>query len=387
MTAADIRAAALALAPEIESRAEEIAQARRLPPDLLESLKAAGAFRMQMPRAWGGPEMTLREQTEVIEIYARADPSVGWCVMIGADSGFFASYLEEGAARKLFPDLDHSIAGGGSPIGRAVRTAGGYLISGRMPFASNINNAEIVTAICPVYEGEELAVVDGRPEAVMCFMGRDAVEIVDSWHTLGLAGSGSNDYIATDVFVPEDHVFPFPYGRPTRPGPLYAWMGMIQANMHGVPLGLARRSIDIVKKRAGEKREPNATRMGEPLLMKEIPRVRTNIARAEILLGATRAYSYEAMDRVWDEICRDGSPTLESRVALAASRHLAFRTGREVAALMVDTVGASAIYRTSPLESLLRDAITMGQHWTAQERTLDTIGAMALGDEPPMPGL
>lgn len=385
MTAEDIKAAALALVPEIEARGDEIAALRRLPSDLVASLKAAGAYRMQMPREWGGPEMTLREQTEVIEIYAQADPSVGWCVMIGADSGFFASYLEDDVARKLFPDLDYSIAGANSPTGRAERVPGGFMATARAPFASNINNAEVITVVCPVFDGDVPSMMGPMPEMIMGLVPRESVEILDTWHTIGLAGSGSNDYAVTNVFIPDEHVIRFPFARPTRPGPLYSWMGMILANMHGVPLGLARRVIDIVKKRAGEKREFSMTRMSESLLMKEVPRIRANIARAEMLLGAARAYTYETMDQVWDELSRDGIPCIETRMALTASRLYAFKVAREIAELMVDTVGGSAIYRTSQLERLLRDSITMGQHWTAQDRTLEAIGSLAFGDE--VPGL
>jgi alkylation response protein AidB-like acyl-CoA dehydrogenase len=386
MTPAAIKAAARTLAPEIESRAGEIAELRRLPADLVLKLKASGAFRMLMPRAWGGPEMTPREQTEVIEIYSQADASVGWCVMIGSDSGFFVGFHEEAAARELYPDLDFSIAGAGSPLGRAVRVPDGFRVSGRWPFASNINNAEVIIAICPVFDGETPVLVQGHPEMRLVAAPAASWEILDTWYTTGLAGSGSNDYTAKDLFIPESHTIAgFPASRPVRPEPIYAWPSLFLANMHGVPLGLARHAIDIVKTMAGQKRQPNWTRPNESLLMKEVPRVRASIARAEMLLGAARAYTYETLDRLWDELCGEHRVSLETRVAVAASRQHAFKIGREIAQLMVDTAGSSAIYRTSPLDRLLRDAITMCQHWTAQERTLEMIGAVALGDD--LPGM
>src|ERR1051325_11754717 len=95
----DIIASARALAPEIASRVDEIAALRRLPTDLVVALKNAGVFRMAMPRAWGGPEMTPREQCEVYEVLGAADASVAWCVKIGSDSGYYASLLDQAAAR------------------------------------------------------------------------------------------------------------------------------------------------------------------------------------------------------------------------------------------------------------------------------------------------
>src|SRR4051794_28109739 len=90
-----------ALLPEIAARGDEIAAARRLPRDLVDALKATGVFRMSMPRRWGGPELPLPEQVRIVESLAHVDPSVGWCVMIGSDSGFYSAFLDDAAAREL----------------------------------------------------------------------------------------------------------------------------------------------------------------------------------------------------------------------------------------------------------------------------------------------
>jgi alkylation response protein AidB-like acyl-CoA dehydrogenase len=336
---------------------------------------------MLMPRAWGGPEMTPREQNEVIEIYSRADPSVGWCVMIGSDSGFFVGLLPEHAARELYPSLDHCVAGAASPLGRAEREPGGYRVNGRFPFGSGINHADVIIAICPTYEGASPVTSNGMPEIRLIAAPAARWEILDTWHTLGLAGTGSNDYIAKDLFIPEAHTFPFD-GRPARPEPLYAWFPVFLANMHGVALGLARKAIDTLERIAQTKRAPNFTRASESLAMKDVPRVRAACGRAEMLLGAMRAYTYETMDRLWDELCRDGSPSRDTRLAIALSRQYVFRTAREITQAMVDAAGASAIYQSSPLEKLLRDAYTACMHWSAQERTLEMLGAVIVADEP-----
>jgi indole-3-acetate monooxygenase len=90
LTAERILANARAMAPAISARSEEIEALRRLPADLVAELRAAGFFRMGRARTKGGPQMTLPQHLEVIETLARADPSVGWCVKIGTDSGLLA---------------------------------------------------------------------------------------------------------------------------------------------------------------------------------------------------------------------------------------------------------------------------------------------------------
>jgi alkylation response protein AidB-like acyl-CoA dehydrogenase len=104
-------------------------------------------------------------------------------------------------------------------------------------------------------------------------------------------------------------------------------------------------------------------------------------------LGAARAYTYETLDAVWEQLCAGDELTREQRVALALSRIQSFRTAREIAQAMVDTAGTTAIYATSPLDRLLRDAITMSQHVVAQDRMVEMIGGILLGQDAPIPFL
>lgn len=79
-----------------------------------------------MPAAWGGPETDVCKQVKIIETLARADASAAWCAMIGSETGFWASYIEEPAARRLFPSLDTISAGFQGPAGILEVCDGGY---------------------------------------------------------------------------------------------------------------------------------------------------------------------------------------------------------------------------------------------------------------------
>ena len=86
-------------------------------------------------------------------------------------------------------------------------------------------HAERIVGGCLVLVDGEMVMGDrGLPEMMVAWLPRDEVTIHDTWHTTGLAGSGSNDYSVTDVFVPEAHGF-----QPLRPGvrsePLYRYRG------------------------------------------------------------------------------------------------------------------------------------------------------------------
>ena len=109
-----------ALLPEIDGRADEIAEMRRLPRDLVDALKMAGVFRMSMPQAWGGSALPLPDQVRIVESLAYADPSVGWCVMIGSDSGFYSAFLDDAAARELWTDSQPTLGARAAPATRSA---------------------------------------------------------------------------------------------------------------------------------------------------------------------------------------------------------------------------------------------------------------------------
>ena len=98
---------------------------------MVEKLKAAGCFRVMFPKSWGGPEMSFPMQLELIEALAHADAAAAWCVKIGSDSGLFAAWLDERAARELYTDIDFVTAGQAPPNGRARMVEGGYRVTGR----------------------------------------------------------------------------------------------------------------------------------------------------------------------------------------------------------------------------------------------------------------
>jgi len=374
MTSAQILANARALVPEIQRRAGEIARLRQIPADLVDKLRAAGVFRIMFSRSWGGPEMPLPQQVELMETLAYGDPSVAWAVKIGSDSGYFCAFLAEGAARELYPSIDFATAGQAPPNGRAVRVPGGYRVTGRWGFASGCTHANVMVGGCLTLESETAA-----PTGVVFILAPAAsFKIEDTWHSVGLAGSGSHHYAATDLFVPERHTFSFA-GPATIEGPLYADAGSatVFIPMAGTPLGIMRRAIDVTLAIAAERR---ISLPPPPTLMRHLPRVKFALARAQMLYSAARAAVYESVNRYWAEVLSEGHGSLQARRDMGLARIHAHRTAREVAQLLFDTVGAPAVYEDLPLGSLLRDAIVINEHLGLNDGVVERLGGMMLGD-------
>src|SRR2546421_8935780 len=152
LTGSAILEAARALAPQIRAAAEEIEQGRRLPLPLVQAMKDAGIFRMPMPRAGGGPEVEPLMQIRIVEALSAADPSVGWCAMIGSDGGFFSAFLEDSIGRALYPDLDLVTGSSTRPTGRATVVDGGYRVGGRWQVSSGCQHSTYLVGNCLVYD-------------------------------------------------------------------------------------------------------------------------------------------------------------------------------------------------------------------------------------------
>jgi alkylation response protein AidB-like acyl-CoA dehydrogenase len=381
LTAERILENARAMAPAIAARSDEIETLRRLPDDLVAELRAAGFFRMGRSRARGGPQMTLVQHLEVIETLAEADPSVGWCVKIGTDSGLIAEFLPPTASARLLPEPDMITAGQFTAgRGQLDKIEGGYVLSGRFPFGSGITHADVVMSGAMLFEdGEPVIGPGGVPESRLAFCRADELAIEDTWHTHGLRGSGSTHYRAEGLFIPEDQALRIEAAMFEGRDPLYSSGFNWVTTMAAVPLGTARRALAEAKALIGERKAGIP-----PQPMGQLPHVREAIAEAEMRYGAARAFLYGAAGDFWAELER-GTPAVETKGRLALANVNAFRMAADVTRQLFDLIGANVIFQGSPLERLARDALTLNQHMIIARPALATYGAMMLGEEHPSP--
>ncbi|ADG76492.1 Acyl-CoA dehydrogenase type 2 domain protein [Cellulomonas flavigena DSM 20109] len=381
-SAGEILARATAVAPLLRERSGDIEQARRLPADVVELLRGTGVFGMGFSKEWGGPGLSSVEQTEVIEALSYGDVAAGWCAMIGSDSGLYAQFLDEPVARAMFPRPDMVTAGLLFPAGRAEVVDGGYRLSGRWQFGSGITHADWVVSGAFLFRGgQPVPGPDGDPHDSKLFMvPRRDVQVVDTWHTTGLAGTGSCDYVIEDVLVPAERALTFDDVR-SGSGVL-AHPEVHMRNMPGVALGVARAALDHVT-------QVVATRPGGPSRrLADDYRTQVTIADCEADFAATRESTYGALRRQHEVLADRGdlaALTRRERAALPLSRRHAFRTARSIVTRLYDLMQTSSIYRPSPLDRWLRDTTTMCQHIVAQDRIAQSAGAHLLGGTPSFP--
>jgi indole-3-acetate monooxygenase len=377
-------AAAQALAPQIRAAASAIEQGRRLTPAIVQAMKEAGIFRMAHPKAWGRPELSLPDQVRVIEELSRADGSVGWCAMINIDGGYLGAFIDQDEARAMYRNLDSPTGASLIFTGRAVKVDGGYRVTGRWPFVSGCQHCEWVALTCALVDSDGNQVPDerGRQQLLMVFLPINAGEILDTWHTTGLRGSGSNDFAASGVFVPAERTSDFPPRQIRRPGPLYAFPMLFGYKLPGITLGIARSAIDAFVEAARAKFVTSGMLTGRKTLLCDEPHVQSAVGHAEALLGGARSYIYERLDDIWNTLAAGNRLTIQQR----AHYRLAVARGHEdclsAVELLYKAYGGAAVYTSGPLDRVLRDLHTINQHTMNSPKIFETAGRVLMGLEP-----
>ena len=372
LTADEILANAIKLAGRVRTRnlTAEYAALRMLPGDIVQDIRTAGIRRMQMPRSWGGPEMTIMQSARVIEELAKADGSIAWCSFIWSDSGVYPASLDDKVARSVYPRLEMATSGWVYPVGTAKRVAGGYEISGQWMFGSGINHCDWVVSGCMV---DDVVSDDPIDRCRIMFALPGEYEILDTWYTSGLCGTGSTDYRCDRIFIPDERIGTFFQGS-NREGPLWRSPGVFIAKAAGMPLGIASDALTQTRRLM----ETKTDRIFGPY--RNMTRVQSALAEAQAMLGSARSYLYGSLETQWVKLEARRPLTVEERADVWLARTNAFQVGRKIVSDLCDLIGGTSVYTNrSPLDRHLRDVQTACQHVMAQTKAWEWVGQLMLG--------
>jgi alkylation response protein AidB-like acyl-CoA dehydrogenase len=367
-----------ALAPVVAQHAREMEQDRRLPEELVSALKSARIYGMLVPRRYGGLELDAPNAFRAISALAKLDGSVGWNAMIGHLASLMPFLVNPTLCETIFQDgKDHIFAGSGQPVGRAERVPGGWRVTGVWPFASGCQNAEWIAGHCVMMEGGSPIAAADRPGPMTrsCFMPAERWEIRDTWHTFGLRGTGSHHVALTDVLVPDENFFEFPFGVSYAPDHVFGKLPELLVLSHAAcAVGIAEGAItDLVElAKAGVQQMFMTT----PLV--ETERFREGLARLDADLKAARALFEVEVARVWQNPERAAGKDL-GRLAeqLQAAVWITAACVR-VAEGCLELAGSRAVYESSSLQRRMRDLRVAAQHMAVHPRQYVTAGAAVL---------
>jgi alkylation response protein AidB-like acyl-CoA dehydrogenase len=364
--------------PEAESAASEISalsrelasdteRERGLPDRLVGRLRDSGLMLAGAPQETGGLELDPGLALRCAEEIARGDASAGWCVAIADTSSLLAAYLPESSRAELFGDPRRIAAGVWAPRGKGAPAGDGIVVSGRWPYCSGIGHSEVFFAGC--------LVGDSPVPNVIAFETSD-LEILDTWHTLGLRGTGSHDTVADEVFVPADRVISL-FEGPAVDRQLYRFppFGYFALSIGSAALGNARGALDEFAELAAGK-----VGQGSSRTLAQRSATQAAVAEAEAALRAARALYYDAIATAW-EAAANGPVAVDERTGLRLAATHAVRTSADVVRTVFDLAGGPAIYDDSPLQRRFRDAHTATAHFQVNAASRELPGRVLLGED------
>ena len=374
----DMVTRAKSLAPAIKERADEMEQARRMPAELAKIMADIGVYRMLRPAAIGGLECSPAEFVKAIEALAEADASAGWCAMIGATSGVYSAYLPPDIAREVY-GLGDEIRTGGvfAPMGQAVLEGESFTVSGHWRWASGSQNCQWLNGGCTVVErGEMRKLPNGTPEIRAMIFPADQVELIDTWHTMGLRGSGSGDMKVHNIRVPRQRSVSLLVDEPQTDGALYIFpvFGLLALGIAAVAAGNARAALDEFREFAGGARTAGARKV----LAERAP-VQQAFAEMDAQLRSARAFLFDEIGQAWLCAQQERRIALETRGKLRLAATHMTRTAAQVCRQAQDMSGGAAVFADNLMQRKLRDAQTMTAHMMIAPATYELAGRVLLG--------
>jgi len=358
---------ARAIVPTLRERAQQSEDTRGLLRENEQLLHETGLFRFHQPRAFGGMELPFVAVVDIVAELGRGCPSTAWNVgNLGAHHWILAFYDPETQHEVWDANPDALMASSiALAAGRARRAEGGFVVSGRWPFSSGVDNSEWNMLAVTVYGEDGKTPLDWR----LCLVPKGDYEIIDTWQAMGMVGTGSKDIAVTERFVPERRALPLVRcrgglehpGAALNPGALFRIPVVASAGhpLGSAALGAAQGAYDLflesMAKRAG-------TYTGAKVA--DFQAVQIKVARARCLIDSARDLMRQSAIEFQRAAEHDEVPDLETKLRFRAHSAFAVNQAREAVETLWSCYGANGIYTRDPIQRYLRDVLAINQHFS-----------------------
>ncbi|MFE5791602.1 3-hydroxy-9,10-secoandrosta-1,3,5(10)-triene-9,17-dione monooxygenase oxygenase subunit [Streptomyces sp. NPDC056503] len=377
----DVLAAVRDLAPVLRERAAEAEEARRVPDASVKELEDTGFFQLLQPKAFGGAAADPVVFYTAVKEIAKACGSTGWVASVVGVHPWHVALFDPRAQQEVWgTDPRTRIASSYAPTGKASAVDGGFRLSGRWHFSSGCDHARWALLGCLVTDAE------GNPVDMRTFLvPRADYRIDDVWDTVGLRGTGSNDVVVDDVFVPDHRALSFgPVtaldvpGHEINPEPVYRlpYAGVFTTTIATPVVGIAEGAYEAYTE-ATRKR----FRVSYGQQVAEDPFAQVRIARAASDIDAAWLQLTRNIGAMYALAERGEEIPMELRTRTRRDQVLATERAVGAVDLLMENAGGNAM-RTGPgaVQRAWRDAHTgRGHAANDPERALVMYGQCALG--------
>ncbi len=371
------------LLPQFRERAEEAERLRVVPESSIKDLEASGFFRLLQPRRFDGLESDPVDFYTAVRMIASACGSTGWVSsVVGVHPWQVALFHDKAQQAVWGEDTNTRLSSSYAPTGKALLVDGGYRLSGRWSFSSGCDHATWVL-LGGLVSNDEGQIVDFKTFMVP----RSDYAIEDVWNVVGLRGTGSNDIVVDDVFVPDEFTLSMgETGRCYGPGqeqntsdlyklPFHSvFTSTITAPIVGMATGAYEEHVEMQRKRV------RAAYIAEKAVNDPFASVR--IARASSEIDAAWALLMNNLREMQELVAKGEKIPLNLR--LKVRRDQVIGTERAVAAIdtLFEASGGRALAEGTYLQRAWRDAHAGRVHAANDpERALVMYGAVEFGQK------
>ncbi|MFE6647434.1 3-hydroxy-9,10-secoandrosta-1,3,5(10)-triene-9,17-dione monooxygenase oxygenase subunit [Nocardioides sp. NPDC057772] len=368
------------LLPTIRERAEETERLRVVPESSVKELEEVGFFKLLQPARFGGLEADPVDFYTCVRDIASACGSTGWVAsVLGVHPWQIALFDDEAQQAVWGEDPDTRVSSSYAPMGKASLTEGGFNLSGRWSFSSGCAHATWVLLGGLVFN-DEGQVVDFRTFLVP----RERYEIVDVWNVVGLAGTGSNDIVVEDVFVPETFTLSMAEtGRCKGPGQAVNTGDLYKLQFHSLftttittpIIGMARGAYD---EHVTMQQNRVRASYGEKASLDPFAAVRVATASSDI--DAAWALLMANIREQQAYVARGEKIPISQRLRIRRDQVLGTQRAIDAIDLLFEASGGRALANGTPLQRAWRDAHAGRVHAANDpERALQMYGASEFG--------
>ncbi|MCW2248621.1 3-hydroxy-9,10-secoandrosta-1,3,5(10)-triene-9,17-dione monooxygenase [Azospirillum fermentarium] len=368
--------------PWLRERADACEQARMVSTETIQAFHDAGFFRILQPRRWGGYEMHPNVLNKVLMELGRGCPSSAWNVMVLGVHPFEVGLLDPRCGDELWSQDDTRLVSSSyAPFGTVKAVDGGYVLNGDWLTSSGCDHAH-----GGAFVGARLFTDDGKLIDYKAFwIEAKDYEIIDDWHVVGLAGTGSKKLRIRDVFIPAYRTHSIiNYDQDSHGGlnPLYKmpFLYVFYAAVSSVITGMARGMVDLYV----EHMKPRQNISQAVGAATQNPFVKGKLGEAEAKITGAAARILMNTDEAWSYVSRGELVPLDVRV-----RHFATNmfTGGEVfeaAHMVFKKTATRGVWLNNPMQRQMRDILVGANHITQNQDDIgDLLGGYMLGN--PLP--
>ncbi|RLU03397.1 MAG: flavin-dependent monooxygenase [Ketobacter sp.] len=349
--------------PYLQEQAPRAQAERKIPDETVAKMQEAGFFRVLQPKRWGGYQMDPQVFFEVQMALAEGCMSTAWIYGVIAVHNWQIALFDLQAQEDVWSeDTSVLIASSYMPVGKVEPVDGGFKFSGRWAFSSGCDHCDWVFlggVVPPTADNP-------NPDYRTFLVPRGDFKVLDTWHTFGLQGTGSNDIVVEDAFVPEYRTHSSLDGfRGTNPGidskevPLYKipfgqlFPRAVSSSTIGATQGAINAYRDVASKRVG-------TNSGSKTA--EDPHAQMAVARAQALVDQLKLRLMQSFDHLMAD-ANAGVPTdINQRIQYRYESSAVPEACLAEVLELQKMCGGRAIFTNSPLQRFVLDILAGRAH-------------------------